>query len=159
MKWRSTDGLMARIAMVQLHKMGIGTVEQIGKAFCTSERSIWRWIRCFERGDSSGLIEAKRGPKGSWKLTPELRARILYVFFKEDILGYDQIVERLKGWDEGVSATSVRQVLVDNGLGGGTEEFVEEGIQRDLFEKKEDEGQGWLEFHWNREPSVHEEGS
>ena len=160
MKWKSTDGLMERIAMVQLYHAGIGTVEQIGKTFFTSARSIRRWIRCFEQQDASGLIEAKRGPKGSWKLTPELRARILYVFFKEGVVGYDQIVEQLQGWDEGVSATSVRQVLVENGLVGRARGFVEEGIQRELFEKKEDEGQRWLEFHWDREPSVqvHKEG-
>ena len=54
---------------------------------------------------------------------------------------------------------SIRQVLLENGLARETDGFIEEAAERGLFEEQEDEGQGRLEFHWEREPmqQVHKE--
>ena len=38
--------------------------------------TVWRWDQALAADGVAGLVPARRGPKGAWKLTPELAARI-----------------------------------------------------------------------------------
>src|ERR1035441_9657077 len=37
---------------------------------------VWRWDRALREGGVGGLVPARKGPRGAWKLTPELAERI-----------------------------------------------------------------------------------
>src|SRR5437879_1791170 len=63
----------------------------------------------------------RRGPKGQWKLTPELRGKILQIVLREGIWKLEAIQQRLlEAWQEAVSVPSIQQVLEENGLGEPT---------------------------------------
>jgi hypothetical protein len=63
-----------------------------------------------------GLITQRSGPRESWKLTADVRAKILIIALKQGILGYEAIQKRLEAWNEFVSIASIRQVLLENGF-------------------------------------------
>ena len=63
----------------------------------------------------------RRGPKGRWKLTPDLRGKILLIVLREGIWKLQAIQQRLlEAWHETVSLPSIQQVLEENGLGDPT---------------------------------------
>ena len=65
-----------------------------------------------------GLVSERRGPKGHWKVTPELRGKILWIVLREGIWELEAIQQRLvEAWQEVVSVPSIQQVLAENGLG------------------------------------------
>jgi hypothetical protein len=69
-----------------------------------------------------GLITQRSGPRESWKLTADVRAKILIIALKQGIWGYEAIQKRLEAWNEFVSIASIRQVLLENG-------FVDEKVR------------------------------
>ena len=64
------------------------------------------------------MIWERRGPQGRWKLTPELRGKILLIVLREGIWKLEAIEQRLlETWQEAVSVPSIQQVLAEKGLG------------------------------------------
>ena len=59
----------------------------------------------------SCCIAQRSGPRQRWKITPCLRAKILFIALKEGILEYESIQKRLEQWNVHVSLMSIRQVL------------------------------------------------
>src|SRR5256884_513755 len=77
MRWQSGDEGCTRLAIVQLYKCGLGTEEDLAAAFGRHINSVQNYLRDFTGEGIQGLMTERRGPKGQWKLTPELRGKIL----------------------------------------------------------------------------------
>jgi len=126
--------------MVQLSQCGLGKQEDLAAAFGRHITSLQRYVADFADQGMPGLMPERRGPKGAWKLTPELRSKILWIVLKEGVGKLEAIQQRLAdGWHEEVSAPSIQQVLAENGLG---EPIAPEGdaaaVQSELFEPPPD---------------------
>ena len=152
MSWTLEDDISARFAVVQLSEIGVGSYEEVAKAFKIHEKSVYNYIQSFSQEGSYGLIPEKRGPKGSWKLNARLRSAILFLVMNRGMYTYEEIQKQLEGWGESVSIPSIRQVLLESGIveGMGLTNFNIE--QMKLFEM-EDEGQRHLDFGIGRELS------
>jgi len=153
MRWDSCDEVAQRIAIVQLYECGFGTQEYLATAFGVHVNSVQRYLSAFVEHGTDGLISQRAGPKGRWKITPDLRAKILMIVLQERIVGAEAIRCRLQeAWSKDVGAGSIRQVLWENGL-------LEEnaissdmcGRQGELFDGN-DEGQLSLSLEWGGEP-------
>jgi hypothetical protein len=105
-----------------------------------------------------GLLSERSGPKGPWKITPELRAKILWIVLREGIGKLDAIQQRLaQDWHEVVSVPSIQQVLAENGLGEPmAPEDDAAAVQSELFGLPSDK-QLWLRLesgNGGRSPST-----
>ena len=92
-----------------------------------------------------GLVSERSEPKGSWKITAAVRAKILRIVLREGVWELEAIQRRLaQDWHEVVSVPSIQQVLAENGLG---EPIAPEGdaaaVQSELFAPPPDK-QLWL---------------
>ena len=140
MSWPSGDEGCLRLAMVQLSQCGLGKQEDLAAAFGRHITSLQRYVADFADQGMPGLMPERRGPKGAWKLTPELRGKILWIVLKEGVGKLEAIQQRLAdGWQEEVSVPSIQQVLSENGL---DEPLAPEGdaaaVQSELFEPPPD---------------------
>ena len=134
MRWRSGDEACVRLAIAQLYECGLGTEEDLAQAFGRHLRSVQRYVADFAGEGMHGLMSERRGPKGSWKLTPKLRGKILLIVLREGICKLEAIQQRLKeAWQEEVSLPSIQQVLADNGLGESTSSGGGAVVQGELF--------------------------
>jgi transposase len=138
MRWQSGDEGCTRLAIVQLYKCGLGTEEDLAAAFGRHINSVQRYLRDFAGEGIQGLMTERRGPKGQWKLTPELRGKILHIVLREGIWKLEAIQQRLlEAWQEAVSVPSIQQVLEENGLdeanAGGVGGAV---VQAELFARE-----------------------
>ena len=135
MSWRSGDEACVRLAIVQLHKCGLATEQDLAEAFGRHVTSVERYLRDFADEGTEGLVSERRGPKGRWKLTPELRGKILLIVLREGVWKLEAIQQRLmEAWHEAVSVPSIQQVLEDNGLGEPTRRGVGGAVvQGELF--------------------------
>ena len=135
MSWHSGDEGCLRLAMVQLYDCGVGTEQDLAEAFGRHVNSVRKYLRDFAEEGIRGLMPERRGPKGRWKLTPELRGKILLIVLREGVWKLEAIQQRLmEAWHEAVSVPSIQEVLEENGLGGPTPRGVEEGVvQGELF--------------------------
>lgn len=116
MTWASWDTACQRMVIAQLYKARYGTQQDLSLAFETHINTVQKYVADFTRDGLEGLITQRGGPRGRWKLTPGLRAKILILALKEGILGYEAIQARLELWHEHVSIPSIRQVLLENGF-------------------------------------------
>jgi hypothetical protein len=152
LSWGLGDEGSRRMAIVQLYVNGSGTQEQLAEAFHVHVNSVQKYITSFTQDGFWGLLSQSRGPRGSWKLTPRLRSKILTVALREGCQGVEAVQRRLwEAWHEKVSAPSIREVLAENGLidecGGGEQrgrqgelfEIEADRRQRDLFGDDEEE--------------------
>lgn len=133
MGWRREDQIAPRVAVVQLHASGLASQEELAKLFGVHERSVRNYISCFRMEGISGLMSQPKGPKESWKITPDTKFKILEVAYGHRNLKCEEMVKTLRErWGVGVSVNSVRQVLIENGF---LEERVrsEESEPMDLF--------------------------
>lgn len=153
MRWDSGDEVAQRIAIVQLYECGLGTQEYLATAFGVHVNSVQRYLAAFAENGTSGLISQRAGPKGSWKITPDLRAKILMIVLQERIVGIDAIRCRFQeAWNKNVGAGSIRQVLWENGL--LAEDAIGSdlcGSQSELFDGN-DAGQLSLGLEWGGDP-------
>ena len=135
MSWRSGDEACVRLAIVQLHQCGLATEPELAEAFGRHVATVQRYLRDFADEGMKGLVSERRGPKGRWKLTPELRGKILLIVLREGVWGLEAIQQRLmEAWHEAVSVPSIQQVLEDNGLGEPINQGVGgEGVPGELF--------------------------
>jgi transposase len=135
MRWRSGDEECVRLAIVQLYECGLGTEEDLAAAFGRHLRSVQRYVADFADGGMQDLMPERRGPKGRWKLTTELRGKILLIVLREGIWKLEAIQQRLlEGWHETVSLPSIQQVLEENGLSDpATRGLGDAVVQGELF--------------------------
>ncbi len=151
MRWSLEDEATQRIAIAQIYEMGIGTQEEIAKAFGVHIKSVYNYIQAFAAEGGRGFLSNKKGPKGSWKLGPGVRNKILVVVLKEGIYEYKAIQKRLEQWDEHVSLPSIRQVLLENGFINNRLSISDEVIQQGWLFDKEEEGQLYFNFSYDTE--------
>lgn len=74
--WDAGDEAGRRLAAVQLVGLRAASRGQVAEAFGVDSATIWRWDQALTSGGVAGLVPARRGPKGAWKLTAGLAARI-----------------------------------------------------------------------------------
>lgn len=148
LQWALDDVLTKRIAIVQLHELNIGSQEEIAAAFGISAKSVHKYIKRFAAKGSAGLVGDKKGPKSQWKINAEVRGKILYTFLKERIVEYKKIKVRLESWGEEVGISSIRQVLLENGLVQEVPAVPDLENPRELFHTEEDKQQLMFDFPW-----------
>ena len=85
MSWPSGDEGCLRLAIAQSHECGLCTREELAAAFGRHVNSGQRSLRALAQAGLPGLIAERRGPKGPWKLTPELRGKILRIVSREGV--------------------------------------------------------------------------
>lgn len=118
MSWQAGDEGCLRLAIVQLYQCGLGTEEELAAAFGRHVNSVQRYLADFAGEGMLGLVSHRSGPKGRWKITAGLRAKILLIALREGICELEAIQQRLaEGWHEVVSVPSIQEVLEENGLG------------------------------------------
>ena len=99
-------------------------------------------------------MNRQSGPRECWKITPEIKFKIIEVAFRNRDISYEQMVKVLKHrWGVSVSINSIRSVLRENG-------FIEERTnkddlwqQGDLFDRGNRE-QLQMDFFGSEEPQV-----
>ncbi len=95
---------------------------------------------------SVGLAAEPSGPRSAWKLTPEVKFKILETALNNKDLSYEAMGKMLEDrWNEKISINSIRQVLLENGFvreKKHTEEPKEQGGLFDCLENEQPE----LEF-------------
>lgn len=135
MSWPSGDEGCVRMAIVQLYDCGLGTQEDLAEAFGRHVNSVQRYITDFACEGMRGLMSGRSGPKRRWKITPELRGKILLIVLREGIWKLEAIQQRLaEAWQEEVSVPSIQQMLEENGLGEPKVRGVNGGgLQGELF--------------------------
>ena len=116
MSWQSWDTASQRMAIVQLYQGKFATHEDLSRMFNLHINSVQKYVTDFKKDGIKGLAGQRSGPRESWKLTPRLRSKILLLALREGIIGYEAIQKRLEAWNERVSISSIRQVLLENGL-------------------------------------------
>ena len=146
MQWAIEDVLTKRLAIVQLHELHLGSQEEIAAAFGISTKSVYNTIRMLAAQGPAGLFTATRGPKSPWKVTPQVRGKILQAFLKEGIVGYEAIRQRLVAGGEQVSPGSIRQVLLENGLAPEAQVATDLATPVELFHTEADEQQLVFQF-------------
>lgn len=148
MSWQSGDEACLRLAIVQLHACGLGTEEELARAFGRHVNSVQRYLTEFAGQGMRGLVPERRGPKSPWRLTPALRGKILIIVLREGICKLEAIQQRVAAvWREVVSLPSIQQVLEENGLSEQTFHGVDGGpIQGELF-NPDPERQLWLNLN------------
>ena len=135
MSWHSEDEGCLRLAIVQLYHCGLGSEEELAVAFGRHVNSVRNYLAAFADEGMRGLVPERSGPKGPWKITAAVRAKILLIVFREGIRELEAIQQRLaEGWHEVVSVSSIELVLEENGLGESREGGGEGGgVQGELF--------------------------
>lgn len=127
MSWSLGDAIAQRIAIVELYKCGLATQEELSNIFGLHINSIYKYISTFEDNGMGGLLDKQSGPKENWKITSQVRGKILLLTLKRNLKGYNEIQKELERiWKIRVSIESIRQVLIENG-------FIEERINADDF--------------------------
>ena len=153
MSFASWDEASHRMVIVQLYKSKFATQQELSRVFGIHINSVQKHIGDFTKHGLGGLITQRSGPRGRWKLTAGVRAKILILALKEGILVYEAIQKRLEAWNERVSIPSIRQVLIDNGLVNERVEVGDiEAEQIGLFDTL-DKAQLQLPFTYNPEPA------
>jgi hypothetical protein len=122
MSWASWDSATQRMVIAQLHNCQFATQQDLSEVFNIHRNSVQKYVAEFAREGLGGLISQRSGPRESWKITSDVRAKILIIVLKQCILGYEAIQKRLEAWNEFVSIASIRQVLLENG-------FVDEKVR------------------------------
>ena len=95
MTWEIQDQTTQRMAIVELYKTGIATQEELAKAFGIHIKTIYNYVTIFEQEGIKGLIGERSGPKSNWKITPEVRGKILLTMLREKLEGYVDIQKEL----------------------------------------------------------------
>ena len=117
MQYRPGDGLAQRLAIVQLHALGVANQETLAAAFRVHINSVYNAVSTFRTTGSRGLCPRPLGPQGAWKVGPVRRGKILAVAFRQGTVNVEDIAQTLKEeWHEDISVFSIREVLRENGL-------------------------------------------
>ena len=135
MSWDSGDEGCLRLAIAQLYECGLGTEDDLAEAFGRHVNSVQKYLKDFADEGIRGLLSERPGPQGRWKLTAELRGKILRIVLGEGIWKLEAIQRRLgEAWHEGVSLPSIQQVMEESGLSKPTTKDVGDAMsQGELF--------------------------
>ena len=154
MVWDKTDEVVPKFAMVQLYQQDLATQEEISEIFQVHVKSVYNYITAYKEFGIKGLVEQVKGPKEAWKITPEIRSKILCTVLIDRVKEYAKIQDFLKKrYRQNVSIESIRQVLRENG-------FVEERITTgavavsDLFDPSGEDDQTRFNFEYKTEGKV-----
>ena len=136
MSYSRDDDEAQRMAIVQLYECGIGTQEEIAQAFNIHPNSVSNYVSRFQKDGLSGILTKQRGPAGAWKLTPEMRWKVLEVAFRQRTNNCAKIRQLLKqNWNEDLSTDSIQVVLTENGFfnkkNGQKEDYKQEEFEFD----------------------------
>lgn len=116
-RWDKSDEVGQRAAIAQLYELGLGTQEEIARAFGVHINSVYNYINDWKADGIRGLVSKQRGPRGSWKVNRELKGKIILTTLRFNLDGYQNIQNKLKEiWNVEVSIETVRQVLIEAGL-------------------------------------------
>lgn len=127
MSWKIGEVFLQKVAIIELYKCGLATQEELANIFGLNIKSIYNYITTYECEGIEGLIGERSGPKENWKITPQVRGKILLLMLKKNLKKYNEIQKELeKIWKIKVSIESIRQILIENG-------FIEERINADDF--------------------------
>src|SRR5258708_13212629 len=74
--WDGGDEAGRRLAAVQLVQLNAAPQKEVAAAFGVYPVTVWRWDKALAAGGVAGLIGERKGPRGPWKLTPELAGKI-----------------------------------------------------------------------------------
>jgi hypothetical protein len=74
--WNAGDEAGRRLAAVQLVQLKAASQRQVAAAFGVYPVTVWRWGKTLADAGIAGLIGERKGPRGPWKLTPELAGKI-----------------------------------------------------------------------------------
>jgi len=148
MNWSVEDDLSPRLAIAQLYGLEMGTQEELAKVFGINEKSVYNYIHTFSVKGAYGLVQRKSGPKSSWKLNARVRSKILSIALVQGIHDCEEMKRRLHAWGERVSITSIRGVLVENGIHEGMDVSGTDTEEGDLFDVQDD-GQLYFKFSEN----------
>lgn len=102
--WKAGDETGRRLAAVQLVAARVATRVQVAAAFGVTTVTVWRWQSDYAESGVAGLVPARSGPKGAWKVTGEVADRIMGLHGQG--CSQQQIADQV-----GVSRFSVRRVL------------------------------------------------
>ena len=102
--WAEGDETGRRLAAANLVKTEAASQRQVAEAFGVNETTVWRWRRELDRAGVVGLVDAKRGPRGPWKITDQLAGQIVAL---HEAGRSGRAIARQVGIDE----SSVRHVL------------------------------------------------
>ena len=102
--WEAGDETGRRLGAANLVKVGAASQRQVADAFGVNETTVWRWRRQLDQDGVAGLVGARPGPKGAWKLTGELAGQIVAMHGQG--MSGREVARQV-----GVSDSSVRQVL------------------------------------------------
>ncbi len=152
MEWVTGDEVSYRMGVIQLYQTGKGSQEEIAKAFGIHVNSVYNYVKSYKEEGGRGLIK-KENQVEPWKITAEMKFKILEIAFRNRDLSLEEMVKQLeKRWNQKVSRNSLRMVLMENG-------FIKEEMRRDdlnLGERDLFEGEGW-EFKFNETKEGREE--
>ena len=74
--WAADDVVDRKLAAVQLARGRIVPQAVIATAFGVDISTLWHWEKALRDRGAANLAGAKPGPKGAWKVTPEVRERV-----------------------------------------------------------------------------------
>src|SRR5680860_1878409 len=75
--WRAGDEAARRLAAVQLVETGTARQRDVAVAFGVVEQTVHNWRRQAAAEGVAGLVDARPGPKGPWKVTEQVREQIV----------------------------------------------------------------------------------
>ena len=117
MNWRVEDEASQRMVIVQLYNSGLATQEKLSEIFEVHINSVRNYINAFEREGIAGIVNRQSGPKDAWKINPKMKFKILEIAFRNRDITYEEMVKVIKEkWNENISVSSVRQILLENGF-------------------------------------------
>jgi len=119
MSWSNEDESAPKVAIVQLYELGLVTQEELANAFQVHINSIYNYINTYKSDGIRGLTSQPRGPKEKWKITPQMKSKILFAVLKKELTEYEAIQEYIeKVWKQEISIASIREVLIEKVLQG-----------------------------------------
>ena len=62
--WDAGDEAGRRLAAVLLTQLKAATQKQVADALGTDLATVWRWVSAFRKDGLTGLLPAKKGPRG-----------------------------------------------------------------------------------------------
>ena len=95
MSWASWDTATQRMVIAQLHNCQFATQQELSEVFNIHRNSVQKYVAEFARDGLEGLITQRSGPRESWKITADVRAKVLIIVLKQGILGYEAIQKKI----------------------------------------------------------------
>lgn len=109
--WDAGQDGVRRLAVVQLAATKAAAAGDVADAFGVDAATLWRWQKKLAAQGLGGLVEDKRGPKGPWRVGPEMTAEIL------GRRGRGESLRKIAA-AVGVVESTVRRVLAEQGGSG-----------------------------------------